>query len=42
MERVGFLLLGISALIGALSWSYKEVAYLHMNLDHYEECVTYE
>ena len=38
LQDIGFLLLGIAALIGAISWSYKEIGYMHLNVWHYEDC----
>jgi hypothetical protein len=34
LQELGFLLLGIAALIGAISWSYVEIRYMHWEINN--------
>ena len=36
LQDIGFLLLGIAALIGAISWSYVEIRYMHWEINSVE------
>jgi hypothetical protein len=42
MERVGFLLIGLASLIGSITWSYKEIRLLQLDIGYYESCETLE
>jgi hypothetical protein len=34
LQELGFLLLGIAALISAISWSYVEIHYMHWEINN--------